>query len=724
MAQVYLRNGVRFKINDTIYKILGVQHNGVVEVLDENYSDRKAFMKDELIKYLCNGELKFEVMGKNVEQTPKISVSFKYEFQDIEDSRYKEEAKFRYGVIKPLLDIPYNIRKENHRIQRAYEINNMLSNPSKLKEMLECEFCKKVSAVSIYRWLKDYEDSNCDIRALIPSYHRSGGKSQARMAPQLMNSINNIIEEKYKNSQRITMRDAYLELVNRISEYNIYTENKLKVPAFSTVCRYLSKISEFELVCKRLSRRDAEEKFSIVGKGVKVNYPLERVEIDHTELDIMLVSEDGSVIERPYLVAAIDKFSRNILGFSIGFGGVGWPEVMQCIRHIITDKSYIADKYPDIINKWTAFGIPKKLVIDNGKEFKNKPMIDACLQLGTVLELCPPRVPEWKGSIERFFGTANTGFVHTLPGTTRSNPQKLAEGEKPAQKACVTFSLFLKLIHKWIVDVYIQDLNRGAGGVPARIWDKAINENPVAWPTDITELAILLGRVKYRKILNTGIHIDNLSYNSFELNKLLTKFSVDNCGKSQKFKIKYDPFNLSEIYLYDHLIEKRWLKIPSVCPEYTTGLTEWEHKEASRRSLNEIGTVDIIALARAKADIEKEIESGIKYSNTKNIRRKKINSTNEIYNTKLEKGIQEDKVLCNNTKKIQSTDLDIGQPYIPDETDTSVIIPINEVTQKEHKKSKKKNVKKFMDNSNVKVDTEISEDFLKGFGVISNEYKQ
>lgn len=729
MVPIYLRNGVKFKINDIIYRILKIQPNKLIEVFDENYSNMKTFTQDELIRNLCNGELKFEVNGKNIKQMKEKSISFEYEFQDIENLKHKEEAKFRYGVIKPLLDIPYNIRKENDRIQRAIEINKMLDNPSKLKEVLECDFCKKVSAMSIYRWLKDYEDSNCDIRALVPSYHRSGGKSKMRIAPQLIDFINDIIKEKYLNSQRTTMKDTYLELVNRISEHNAYTEHKLKNPSFSTFARYISKISEFELISSRLSKRDAEQKFSIVGKGVKVNFPLERVEIDHTELDIMLISEDGNVVERPYLVTAIDKFSRNILGFSIGFGSVGWPEVMQCIRHIMTDKSYIADKYPDIDNRWTAFGIPKKLVIDNGKEFKNKPMIDACLQLGIVLQLCPPRVPEWKGSIERFFGTANTGFIHTLPGTTRSNPQKLAEGEKPAKKACITFSLFLKLIHKWIVDVYIHDLNRGAGGIPAKIWDKAINEHPVAWPSDITELAIALGRVVNRQIHNTGIHLNNLRYNSLELNKLLTKFSVDNNGRNQKFKIKYDPFNLAEIYLYDHLIEKRWIKIPSVCPEYTNGLTEWEHKEASKRSLKEIGTVDIIALAKAKADIQREIEIGTNYSNTKRIRLKKTNSTTEIYNNKIEKDKQiqdkrENDLSCKyEDEKIEAYSLDIGKPYLPDETDTSVVMPISEVAQQDTEKRKKKSLQKSINNCSAKIDKELSEDFLKGFGVISNEYK-
>ena len=604
-----------------------------VEVEDDKFRITKIYTYTEIIKQLCEGNLKFECTGKNsggVNNTQFFKSSFFIE--DIKDAKYKEHAIFRFEVIRPLLDVPVSQRR-SCILSRVDLVNSWSTNPLVAKEKLNnCSYYQTVSRSSIYRWLKDYLLSNKDIRSLFPSYHLSGAKDKTRLDSLVTGFIKESIMEMYNTSQRITIRELWYNIVYKISEYNKFTSgSKLKTPHYATVARNIEKIPEYKLIEARIGKRTANNKFEQIGNGVEVNYPLERVEIDHTPIDIILVDNNGAPLPRPHLILAIDKCTRYILGFTIGIGNsVGWPEVMQCIKNIMRDKSYVKEIYSEIENEWTAFGLPKTIVVDNGLEFKNNAMKDACYQLGIILQFCPPRVPQWKGSIERFFGTCNKSLLHSLPGTTRSNPTKLGDDEKPLNTACLTFSTFLYLIHLWIIDVYSQDFNKGAEGKPSAIWNKAIEDYPVTFPNSISETAILLGKTAYRKITRRGIEILNLNYNCDELNKVLLKFNKENDGRDKDFLVKYDPQNISEVFLYDHLITNKWVRVPCLNEKYSKNLSEWEHKEIHTLAKKDFGMVDVESLARAKHKIRQLIDNSLVNKNKNRAYTKKINSEHDI----------------------------------------------------------------------------------------------
>lgn len=683
MSTVNLKAGISFKLNNSIYTIQKRLPNLRVEALDVQFNETKIFSNQELITYLSSGELKFEVFGKNTVSTNEV-LRTQYEFEDIENIKHKEKAIFKFEVIKPLLDIPYSKRNHNFIEKRVAEVNSWANNPKLASDNLnDCAYYKTISKSSVYRWLKEYEYSNGDFRSLIPGFHNCGGKNKSRIDKKVQEFINDSINELYLNKQRVTVKELRSEVIYRINEYNKFSIDKLQIPQTSTFYRMVNKIPEFELVASRFGAKRAENQFSPVGSGVTVSYPLERVEIDHTPVDVILVNESGDYIGRPYLILAVDKFTKHALGFSIGLSnGVGWTEVMECIRHIITDKSYIKDMYPFIENEWNAFGVPQNIMVDNGLEFKNNAMKDACYQLGIVLQYAPPRLPKWKGSIERLFGTSNTGLFHTLPGTTRSNPTKLSEDENPTKSACLTFSFFLALVHKWIVDVYSQDLNKGAEGIPSKLWESAIQVHPVSWPTNTSELSILLGKTVTRKITRRGIELNSLSYNSTDLNKLFIKFSAENNGKNERFKIKYDPNNIGQIHVYDHLIDKKWIKVLCTNQDYADNLTEWEHNEIKNYRRKEFGRVDETSLSEAKKMIRTMIDNKVGYTEKQKSKANKINSSYEInsfLNKQVKPSTSNNNISEENTNRYLSNSSDIGN-----EIDiTDIIIPTSDVIKAE-----------------------------------------
>lgn len=735
MFPVHLKPGERYILFNEVYTILKRLPNLKIEAEDAQFKTTKIFTYMELAKHLSDGNLKFECIGKNSVHDNMPSLKTSFFIEDIKDTKHKDRAIFRFEVISPILKAsPY---QNNNAIKaRVNEVNSWANNIQDAAENLNgCTYYKAVSYTSVYRWLKDYKESNSDIRSLFPSYHCSGGKDKSRLEPQIIDFIKETITETYNNRQRITIRELWFCIISKISEFNKFSVRKLEIPPYSSVARHVAKIPEYELVATRMGKRASEKAFQEVGNGVEVNYPLERIEIDHTIVDVILVDDNNSILGRPYLVLAIDKYSRQVLGFSIGISnGVGWPEVMQCIKHIMNDKSYVREIYPFIENEWTAFGMPKTIVIDNGLEFKNSAMKDACYQLGSVLLFCPPRVPEWKGSIERFFGTANTSLFHNMPGTTRSNPTKLADGENPSKSASLTFSAFIAIVHKWIIDVYSQDLNKGAGGKPAAIWEKGIEDHPVTWPNSISEVAILLGRTAYRRISRRGIELDTLHYNSNGLNKLLMQFTKENKGDESDYLIKYDPQDLGEVYVYDHLINKKWIKVPCTNPNYAKNLSEWEHKEIKAYARNKYGIIDLESLARAKFHIRKMIDNGLGYTEKEIARANKTTSEREIEG-KLKNNVKSINPTSNNLGKndisfqvkdgsisdlgltITSSDVFIPESmYIEEKLiDSSKVIKMTTNAKKTKKSKEEKCLRENRDNQ----DGYFNADDLTGFGISS-----
>jgi hypothetical protein len=97
--------------------------------------------------------------------------------------------------------------------------------------------------------------------------------------------------------------------------------------------------------------------------------PLERVECDHTMLDLMIVdTETRLTLGRPRLTAMLDTYSRIVHGSHISFYHPSYLSLMQSLRHVNNPKDYVRNHYPEIKNDWPAYGLPELLVVDNGTD--------------------------------------------------------------------------------------------------------------------------------------------------------------------------------------------------------------------------------------------------------------------------------------------------------------------------------------------------------------------
>ncbi|MBU2610301.1 MAG: DDE-type integrase/transposase/recombinase [Chloroflexi bacterium] len=553
----------------------------------------------ELAQALFSGELRFVMRG---EQSSPPHTNPPAGLSDYPE-HLRSLAEYRLDIIRPLLSLIPSQRRREVVLARVAEVKKSQSEGSESPKTV-------VSVASIYRWVKAYTHSGNDIRSLAGNVRRQGGKQKARLEETVETIVSAVIQDRYYVPEKVTADDIYLEVLLRIEEENRFRHagEKLNAPSKVTIWRRIDALDEAGKLIAKRGKRAAKALLAQYDQMEYPTGPLERVEIDHTRIDLIVVDgTDNLPIGRPTFTYCLDTTTRYPLGFYLGFEPPSYLTVMECLCYAILPKGDVRAKY-GTQHEWIACGIPSALVVDNGREFIGVDLQDACLSLGIELDQMPVRTPYFKAAVERMFETANTGLLHTLPGTTFSNPGQRGDYQSE-EKACITLDDLVKMLHIFLLDVYAEGFHRGLGDIPARRWEALTRDGFFPrLPASAEELKTLLGRVTYRVIEHFGIQFYGLRYNTQNLASLRTRL------KGEKAKIKYDPADLEYIFVYDPQ-EKVYLQVRSLDPEYTHVLSLWKHRVIRNLARKEQDKVDILGLARAKRQIQeivKESKAGSK----------------------------------------------------------------------------------------------------------------
>lgn len=590
MGKERLRKGKLFSWQGAIYEFKRLLPGNLVEIENLQTAANQTIPFALLAQALFAGDLWFVEHRSVQPQRPKECSPTLSDYPE----RLQTLAKYRLEIIRPLLAMEKRTRQAI--AERVAEVKS--AQPEELQN-----HGGAVSIASVYRWLRDYSQSGQDVRALIGDAQRQGAKGEGRLTETAEELIQAVIEELYLVREKMTAQDVYLEVLLRIEEENqkCSQNEQIAPPSIATVQRRIAFRPEQEKLEAREGKRRARQKISQYGRTTYPSIPLERVEIDHTRLDLVVVDqEDNLPIGRPTLTYCLDTATRYPLGFYVGFEPPSYLTVMQCLHHAILTKENVREKY-GTQHEWLAFGIPAALIVDNGKEFIGRDLRDACLSLGVELDQMPLQTPQFKAAVERMFGTLNTGLVHTLPGTTFSNFYQ--KGDYNSQElACIDLQNLNKLFHIFLLDVYAENFHRGLEDIPAQRWKKATQNGFFPrLPASAEELSVLLGRVAYRNVTAHGVQLFSLFYNAPELGNLRLQL------KDEKTRVKYDPADLGRIYVFDPG-NNVYLEAKALEYEYANGLSLWKHRVIHNLARQQQPRVDTLALARSKRQIQKIVQ--------------------------------------------------------------------------------------------------------------------
>ena len=505
-------------------------------------------------------------------------------------------ARYRLSVIEPLL-APLRTRAAVIARVQALKATQSAAGERNLGTAL--------SVATVYRWLDDYTRSGHDLRALIPAVRARGGAGASRLRLEVETLADATIQDKYGGQEKTTIDDVRHELAVRLAEENRVRapQDQLALPSRATLARRIATSNLSQAQSQRRTQRTAKSAATQYGQTPYPDWPLERVEIDHTRTDLIVIDDrDDLPLGRLTLTYCLDTATRYPLGYYLGFEPPSYLTAMECLHHAICPKPDVRQLY-GAEHPWLAYGIPATLVIDNGKEFIGHDLADACLLLGIVLQYTPVQTPQFKAGVERMFGSLDTMLFHTLPGTTFADPAERGNYQS-AEQACVYLSAVDKLLNIFLVDIYAERFHRGLGGIPAQCWaEKTQHGFAPALPPSAAELMILLGRTTTRVVQHYGIEFASLRYNCDDLAPLRTQL------RGQPAKVKYHPADLSCLYVYDAEAEQ-YIRVPALDQEYTHDLSLWKHRVIRQAVLAEQERVDMVALGQAKRKIQQLVEAG------------------------------------------------------------------------------------------------------------------
>ncbi len=383
-----------------------------------------------------------------------------------------DEASLGYGRDLMYLATPKDIRalpeseqreikrklEYVHGIERAFAVNRQRVKcaPQRLTE-ITAQIAEALADrdpphwSTVWRWWKAYERTRCFSKIQDGRIH-----NRRQTDPVAFSIFEEVVNEVFLTAQRMPGKavvDGVRDRTLRINQ-GLPQHQQLRPLAPATVYRWLNKLYRVVVDQARLGKAHTERELRAVTGSIKVTRLLERVEIDHTPVDLLVVCRiTRMVLGRPWLTLVIDRMSRMVLGFYVSFHAPSAYSVLYALRMAILPKDELLKSVDGIKNTWPARGLPRTIAMDNGMDLHADAVEAFALEAAVELLYCGAAHPELKGAIERMMRTLSHDLFHQMPGTVFNCVD--ARGDYPSEnKAAIDIDQLTRILIKWIVDVY------------------------------------------------------------------------------------------------------------------------------------------------------------------------------------------------------------------------------------------------------------------------------
>lgn len=464
-----------------------------------------------------------------------------------------------------------------------------------------------VSRATIYRWLAAFRDTGL-LSSLILNSGGKGGKRPSRLSPEVEAIIQDCIENFHDTDQSRSIAATIEEIRRRCSNAN------LALPAANTIRNRLERTMGRERIARRKGEAAAHDQFDpIKGSIPDADWPLALVQIDHTELPVIIVDDIyRKSIKRVWITLAIDVNTRVCLGMYLSLDAPSAMSAGMCIAHAILPKERWLTRLNVTSTDWPCWGTMGVLHMDNAREFRGNMLNVACKEYDIDLHLRPVKKPRYGAHIERLMGTVSEG-LKTLKGATFSGPEE--KGEYDAEgNACMTFGE----LERWLILFfagYHRKRHSGIGMPPLAKWREGLlgtkgklGRGLPARRLDEEKMRIDFMPFIERTVQNYGVLIDDIHYYHDVLRPWINAEHPEFKGHRRKFPFHRDPRDISTLYFFDE-IARRYCAIPyrdtSLPPVSIWELRE-AHRRADERGIPHENEKAVFALINEQREIEAE----------------------------------------------------------------------------------------------------------------------
>jgi putative transposase len=475
-----------------------------------------------------------------------------------------------------------------------------------LDKLFEQDNSNRPNWRTVARWRKKYIESSGDLTSLVTGRHKMGNRVKRTQGDEVY--FHEALK-RFLDAKRPTVATAYQFYKDRIIlENENIVEGKIPSISYTAFNKRIKSLPPYQAAVARHGKFIADQWFSYCSSHIPPTRILERVEIDHTPLDLILIDDELLIpLGRPYLTLLVDVFSGCALGFHLSYKCPSYVSAAKAISHAIKPKSLDSIDIK-LQNDWPCYGKIENLVVDNGAEFWSKSLEHACQSTGINIQYNPVRKPWLKPFVERFFGMINQSFLSELPGKTFSNILA-KEDYKPEKDAIMRFSTFVEEFHRWIVDVYHQESDSRDTRIPIRQWKIGFDVYPpLQMNNDEAErFSVLMYISDERTLTRNGFKFEELMYDSTALADYRKHYPQTK--ETIKKIIKVDPDDISKIYVYLEELNG-YLEVPCTDPTgYPKGLSIHEHKTIKKINRKEIReSKDSLGLAKARMAIHERVK--------------------------------------------------------------------------------------------------------------------
>lgn len=397
---------------------------------------------------------------------------------------------------------------------------------------------------SIARWWKEYKAADYKLKKSV-----SPRKQQPKRTDTASeNFLNQFFVDTWVKGSTANISagyDAYKKAVEAVQSHN----DAIMLMSDSTFRRRVESLNKFNIIFNSGNYAEIKRALRTLSKKIQTTYVMERVEMDRMSLNFCLIDEDGQPTDTVDIYIALDCHARYPLSVTYELG---------CAEDTIGVVNSFKRIFYRTSNNLNAFGVPNKVIVDNGPGYKSAAFRSVVERLGCDLVKAPSNEPWKKPFVESFIGTLRSEFfeggkfegpdgkiIIGLPGYKAKRTSKNSSpisNDNLKKAAAITIEEFSKLLHDYLVEYVNQPHSSLNGKTPQQVWDESVNKKPLV-PVN---KALLEAACHYKeetpKLQPRGtVRVDHQFFYSDELHRCARLAEKINPDQDMRVSVKYDP---------------------------------------------------------------------------------------------------------------------------------------------------------------------------------------